>query len=118
MVSMQVCYHKDSNGQHATGIWSKRQHAVSILCRKEKFPATIVTATTAHFKTEKIIVAGCTSLLSLKWKPHPGTWSYSIVDTWADAACIYQLVLKTRSKAACVMWAAAYGSFQLMHSSS
>ena len=35
-----------------------------------------------------------------------------------QTVCIQQLLLKPRSKAACIMSAAAYDSFQLMHSSS
>jgi len=51
----------------------------------------------------------------------PGSWSYSdLVDTWADSVCIHQLLLNPWSKAVCIIrrQAAAYGSFQLMHSSS
>jgi len=41
-----------------------------------------------------------------------------LVDTWTDSVCIHQLMLKPRSKAAWVMQAAVYNSFQLVHSSS
>jgi len=49
----------------------------------------------------------------------PGSRSYSdILDAWADSVCIHWLILKPRSKAACIIQVAAYGSFQLMHSCS